>query len=251
MNYNIYISANYTDHFHLAFEKEEVEKIADAYHKGADEIMLVGRDKISFSRLDKLTVYEANDKTEDFIKHFLNSTATRGMGPYRAWREDQLKKIGDNVTKDFIKFGFGEGEEIPVDLTTIFDQLTSVFFHEKVVNISGPLFSSGHYKQAAQESTVSVITRVREIHLANTGKDLDGKPLMMAAFSEENPVIRLFGEDVNDWKGLQEGYKFIFAGLVLAIRNPKAHANFDIDKVDAIELLFLCSRLHKKLDNAV
>jgi uncharacterized protein (TIGR02391 family) len=46
---------------------------------------------------------------------------------------------------------------------------------------------------------------------------------MMKAFSETDPIIKLTPLSNDTEKSEQEGYKFIFAGVMLAIRNPRGH----------------------------
>jgi len=42
----------------------------------------------------------------------------------------------------------------------------------------------------------------------------------------------------------------LFAGAMRSIRNPKAHANIEIDHVRALHHLFVASLLMSKLDEA-
>jgi len=48
----------------------------------------------------------------------------------------------------------------------------------------------------------------------------------------------------------QVGYMLLFAGAMRGIRNPKAHANIEIDHVRALHHLFVASLLMSKLDEA-
>ena len=45
----------------------------------------------------------------------------------------------------------------------------------------------------------------------------------MAAFSEVNPKVKLTPLKTQSEKDEQEGYRFVFAGGVKAIRNPRGH----------------------------
>lgn len=125
------------------------------------------------------------------------------------------------------------------------------FLHEEVQRVSMKLFLDGHFKEAAYAAYVELIDRIKEINNEKTNNIMDGTPLMMSVFNQDKPIIQVVGDDVKDWKGIQEGYKYIFAGVTLAVRNPKAHANFKIEKIDALELLLLCSRLFRKIDQAI
>jgi len=49
---------------------------------------------------------------------------------------------------------------------------------------------------------------------------------------------------------MQQGYLQIFAGTMMAVRNPKAHGFVEIDATRCIHFLFLASLLAHKLDEA-
>ena len=72
----------------------------------------------------------------------------------------------------------------------------------------------------------------------------------MQAFSDTNPAIGLGDLQTDTGRNMQEGYRFIFAGSMQAIRNPKAHDIVVIDKRRAIHHLFLASLEMYKLDDA-
>lgn len=78
-----------------------------------------------------------------------------------------------------------------------------------------------------------------------------GKSLMMEAFNEDKPRISLHASQSPDEKEEQAGYKFIFAGAVMAIRNPRGH---DPDLVETrdecLDYLSLASLLLRQLDKA-
>lgn len=52
-------------------------------------------------------------------------------------------------------------------------------------------------------------------------------------------------------RNVQKGYMEMFAGAMIGIRNPKAHANQTITKEDAIRKLHFASLLMYKIDQAV
>ena len=81
---------------------------------------------------------------------------------------------------------------------------------------------------------------------------------MMNAFKYDNkntgqtsePVIQLTNLDSMSNKGIQDGYRFIFAGSIQAFRNPKAHENQNITKKEAIHSIFIASKLMHRLDDS-
>lgn len=109
------------------------------------------------------------------------------------------------------------------------------------------LFDDGHYSEATFEALKFVDKTVQ--HIANIAKS--GKPLMMEAFGGENPKIALNKRTSLSDQDEQEGFRFIFAGMMSAIRNPKGH-EFDIkDGPDTcLDHLTIVSALLRKIEEA-
>lgn len=122
--------------------------------------------------------------------------------------------------------------------------------HPIVREAAGRRFESGQLADSVEAALKEVSVRVKNQYRAKCGKELDGSKLMTQAFALDNPPIPL--ADLGDISGRdeQQGYMHLFAGSMLAIRNPKAHANVRIDERRAIHHLFLASLLMHKLDEA-
>jgi len=115
-------------------------------------------------------------------------------------------------------------------------------FHPAIINASKSLFETKHYAQAILEAFKAVNNFVK----AKTELQLDGKDLMAHVFKEDNPIIELNARKTKSDKDEQEGFKFIFMGSMLGIRNPKAHdAIVQRDPYRTIEYLGLASLLIK------
>ena len=74
---------------------------------------------------------------------------------------------------------------------------------------------------------------------------------MQAAFSLQNPIIKLADISTETGMSVLQGYMEMFTGAMKGIRNPKAHNNQVISKDDAIRKLHFASMLMYKLDNAI
>lgn len=121
--------------------------------------------------------------------------------------------------------------------------------HAKVIKCSKQRFESGHYADAVEAALKELNSEVKEIVRKKTGQELDGASLMQKAFSPNPPiVIALDDLSTESGKNIQQGYMQIFAGAMIGIRNPKAHANLTITKERALHHLFLASLLFGKLD---
>jgi uncharacterized protein (TIGR02391 family) len=84
-----------------------------------------------------------------------------------------------------------------------------------------------------------------------SSKNGTGCKLMMDAFNEQNPVIKLNDMSSMSEKDEQLGFKFLFAGGMSGIRNPRGH---EYDLKDDIETCVshrgLGSMLLRKLEEA-
>jgi uncharacterized protein (TIGR02391 family) len=109
------------------------------------------------------------------------------------------------------------------------------------------LFDDGYYAEATYEAckyldkTVDKLSKLKQ----------SGKKLMMDAFNENSPKLQLTPLTTISEKDEQEGYKFIFAGGILAIRNPRAHEHSVKDDPDnCLDHLSFVSMLLRRLEQA-
>jgi uncharacterized protein (TIGR02391 family) len=117
--------------------------------------------------------------------------------------------------------------------------------HSRIQGTSKKLFDDGHYASATFEAyklidkEVSTLAKISE----------SGVKLMMKAFSEQSPLIRLNALCTLSEKDEQEGYKFIFSGSTMAIRNPRGHEYGVSDSpTECLDHLSLASLLLRRLE---
>ena len=125
----------------------------------------------------------------------------------------------------------------------LFDALQ---LHPDIVAASKSLFESEHYAQAILEAFKTVNNSVKKL----TGLSLDGKALMSRSFNEEKPLIALNKLSTQSERDEQEGFKFLFMGAMLGIRNPLAHEDFSslIEPRRTFEYLGFASLLMGKIE---
>ena len=140
-----------------------------------------------------------------------------------------------------------DGHEQTQGSRSVNDQLWSRI-HYTIAEIAQHRYESGHLADAVEASFKQVNSRVKAIVRQRTGNEYDGADLMRKAFSPNTPIIALANLSTESGKSEQQGYMEIFAGSMTGIRNPKAHANLNIDESRATHLLFLASLLMHKLD---
>jgi uncharacterized protein (TIGR02391 family) len=116
-------------------------------------------------------------------------------------------------------------------------------FHPLVIKHAGKLFEDGHHRQAILDTYIALTEQVKSL----SGRyDLDGTGLMQTIFSPKAPKLSIstnFDE--------QMGFMWLFAGAVMGVRNPKAHAvTPHPDKQTTLEWLGFASVLFRVLDRA-
>lgn len=114
----------------------------------------------------------------------------------------------------------------------------------KLPSVVRDLFDNGHYAQATFEAFKFLDKEVQRYSHATES----GFKLMMQVFSESSPLIRLTSLSNASEKDEQKGLQFLFAGGMLAIRNPRGHEyaiNDDPDR--CLDHLGLVSMLLRRL----
>ena len=109
------------------------------------------------------------------------------------------------------------------------------------------LFDNGHYTEAIATTFKIVESNVKRISELNSS----GKTLMMDAFNVDRPAIALNSLITDTDRNIQEGFKFLFAGSTLAIRNPSSHeVEFGDDPDKCLTYLSLATLLLRTLEEA-
>jgi uncharacterized protein (TIGR02391 family) len=119
--------------------------------------------------------------------------------------------------------------------------------HPRMPQLVCDLFDDGHYAQATFEAYKFIDNEIQR----HSALKKTGFKLMMQVFAVEAPLIQLTPLHDDIEKDEQKGFQFIFAGSVLAIRNPRAHIFGVIDSTDkCLDHLSLASMLLRRLEEA-
>jgi uncharacterized protein (TIGR02391 family) len=119
--------------------------------------------------------------------------------------------------------------------------------HDSLPEIVRTLFDNGHYSQATFEA-FKYLDKVIQKIAASTES---GFKLMMQAFAGTPPSVVLNANTTTSEQDEQKGFKFVFAGAMLAIRNPRGHEHSMNDSPDqCLDHLSLASLLLRRLEQA-
>lgn len=123
-------------------------------------------------------------------------------------------------------------------------------FHAEVIKHARALYMDGHLFHAVFEVAKAYNKAVRE--KAQSTKD--GQSLMLEVWGWEKGCLKITACQTDTDKNVQDGVKFLSAGLMNAIRNPTAHepaVDWPISLPDCLDILSFISFLYRQLDRAV
>jgi uncharacterized protein (TIGR02391 family) len=119
--------------------------------------------------------------------------------------------------------------------------------HPKLPQVVRDLFDDGHYAQATFEAFKYIDKEIQRL----SGDSESGFKLMMKVLPENTPLIQLTPCMTSSEKDEQKGYQFLFAGSILAIRNPRGHEHSVKDDPDTcMDHLSLASLLLRRLEKS-
>lgn len=126
--------------------------------------------------------------------------------------------------------------------------------HPDIQRVSEKLYRDGSYAEAACNAFIEVNARVKKLYQMLCPDDTnppDGQTLMNKVFADKDPVIETADRSTQTGKDIHTGTRFLFAGAMAALRNPKSHENNTIEKDDAMRRLIFASMLMFRIDEMV
>lgn len=120
--------------------------------------------------------------------------------------------------------------------------------HPDVEKHSGPLFRAGFVKQAVFEMCKAIEHRVQQL----TDPSESGQTLMAKALKGPPALLDVtLAEDEFTQGSEQEGFRFLFMGMMGALRNPGGYGQSpNYSEEEAYEALAFLSFLSRRLDVA-
>jgi uncharacterized protein (TIGR02391 family) len=118
--------------------------------------------------------------------------------------------------------------------------------HPEIARAATKLFENGHYANATEDACKVLDQLVK----MRSGSEKSGTDLMLEVFSPNKPVLRFSGLKTETEQSEQRGLMFLYAGAMLALRNPRAHEILEDQPERAAEYIAFVSLLAKLLDRA-
>jgi uncharacterized protein (TIGR02391 family) len=115
--------------------------------------------------------------------------------------------------------------------------------HPSIARVSKARYDANQFADCVEAAFKEINGVVKEYVRRKTGEELDGAALMNKAFSPKNTLVVLDDLSTQSGRDVQLGYMQLYAGSMIGIRNPKAHANVTINDVRARHFLYLASLL--------
>ena len=123
----------------------------------------------------------------------------------------------------------------------------SLGIHPEIARAVTKLFTNGHYANAVEDACKVLDSLVK---MRSGRQDISGTDLMQNVFSPNNPVLKFNNLQTETDKSEQKGMMFLYAGAMLAFRNPRAHHIIEDDPELSIQYIAFLSLLAKSLDKA-
>ena len=139
--------------------------------------------------------------------------------------------------------------DIAPDNESALARLDNRQFHPQIIKHCRKLYGQGNYFHAIFEISKVYNTLVKSKARSNK----DGESLMLSVWDSNNGVLKINSGTPETAHNVQDGIKFLSAGLMRAIRNPTGHEpalQWHVTEQDALDILSFVSYLLRQFDKA-
>lgn len=190
----------------------------------------------------------ARRSLREFIGHWLSDQLQFSPRSVRARERvvELLARQGWHVQEGVLVVG-PTSKADRAKLAPLYRESRTDRLHPEVRQVAERYLDGERPEVAIFEAFKAITLRVKKM----TGLDADGEDLMNKAMSGESPLIRFSALRTETDRNVQAGFRFIFMGVVRAIRDPDAHEQFrKLSDEEAFEELGLASLLMRRLDGS-
>ena len=128
------------------------------------------------------------------------------------------------------------------------------YIHPLIQRSSKKLYEDGHFANAAEDAFIELNSRAKAIYkklVPSSTTVPDGTDLMHKLFGSNPLLCPVCDTSTESGDNYQQGFHFMTAGAMSALRNPKAHSNDEVlTAEEAMRRLMFASMLMYKLDEA-
>jgi len=235
-------------------EKRKTMTYTESQIKGLDALRQKLKQKYRWNK-EVISKYGGDTSIKVLFQKWdvFNYSLSLDMAPDRFTALDKAIEIAESAIKEIksLSIPLMNWRDIKVtkkqreQATKAIPLFTSLQLHPKVIEVSQSLFETGHYSPAIFEAFKAVSNLIKE----KTGLSLDDKDLMTRVFNEDNPIIKLNEGKTRSDRNEQEGFRFLFMGAIVGIRNPKAHETvIQTDPYKTLEYLAFASLLMRRVE---
>ena len=189
---------------------------------------------------------EGRRALRSFIGSWLNDRLPTGPSDeLRARLVQQLARQGWHVRDD--RLVIGERAAGRLIGSPLLRDARLAALHPEVLAVAEKYIRSDHPATAVFEALKAVNLRVKQM----AGRNDDGSSMMGSVLSGTVPILMIADPSTETGRSIQDGYKFLFMGAMLALRNPAAHEQLpDMHEAEAFDQLSFTSILMRALDAA-
>lgn len=232
------------DAFTANGSKDEASANAKALQQKYDDTLIdiFGNDTLEYQRFQISSFYEGS-----------GAIMMAGLGAHHRSLAEEVEPYRRGVAKGartlrtIIELFTEKLAESGATTTNPVRALEGLDLHAQIADASVDLFKGGHYANAIEDACKVLDLLVK---MKSKRSDPSGTELMQLVFSPKAPLLK-FNDQLNDSeKSEQQGMMFLYAGAMLAFRNPRAHGLLSDDPVIAIEIIGFVNFLAKALDRA-
>jgi uncharacterized protein (TIGR02391 family) len=231
------------EEFTASGSKEEVSASAKALQQKYDDtlIEIFGSDTLEYQRFQLSSFYESSSAIAIASFGAPRRSLAEEIEPYKKGVAKGAKTLRTII--ELFTEKLNESGTIASSVRT----LESLDLHPQIADASVDLFKGGHFANAIEDACKVLDMLVK---MKSKRSDPSGTELMQMVFSPKAPLVKFNDQSNDSEKSEQQGMMFLYAGAMLAFRNPRAHGLLNDDPVVALEIIGFVNFLAKALDRA-
>jgi len=227
--------------FSVSEGKDVARAAATALHQKYDDTLIdvFGPNTIEYDRY-KMTEFYFYTGASVIGRSYSSRTPAEEVEPYKRGVERGAANLRTII--EIFEEKVSDDGGAPV---TSARALESLHLHPSIADAVVDLFKGEHYANAIEDACKVLDLLVK---MKSKRSDPSGTELMQVVFSPKNPILKFNDQENDSEKSEQQGMMNLYAGVMLAFRNPRAHGLLIDDPIVAFEVIGFVNFLAKSLD---